>query len=82
MDWDPVFGREVVERQQHVGVVGGLGGRLGELGAELAGEALRGRDGMVAVSMTMLAHGDGGRRTALPGGHFWAQGVCLTRLLC
>jgi hypothetical protein len=35
---DPVLGREVVEREQSVLVVGDLGDRLGPLGAELVGE--------------------------------------------
>jgi hypothetical protein len=46
---DPVLGGEVVERQEHVEVVGDLGDRLGPLGAVVGLERLGGLDGVVAV---------------------------------
>src|SRR6478609_3110021 len=60
---DPVLGRVVVELQQHVQVVDDLRDGLGELGAVVDSERLRGDPGVLAVlGFEDLLHRPGRRR--------------------
>ena len=51
----PVLGREVEEAQQLLGVVDDLGHGLGPLDAVVAGEALDGTTGVVAVGASPIS---------------------------
>ena len=64
-----MLGRVVVEREQHVQVVGDLRGGLGPLGAELGGERLR-RGAGVGLVLGVVDLGQ--RLLRAPGGPTWA----------
>ncbi len=50
-----MLGREVVEREEFLGVAGDLGHRLGPLHAVVAGERLDGALGVVAVGASRIS---------------------------
>jgi hypothetical protein len=65
---DPVLGGVVVEREEHVDVLGGLRDRFGPLGAVVGLECSDRRQGMVLVLgvVDLGERGFGARLTRLP----------------